>query len=301
MAGLIFSSMAALASTMWGVASCQYVFVDFVSDRGDFSDFYLDPTPDGSPVKYRAGAGLFTWLQPFDELDWSKGQCTGYTELHREHFSDNSFEVARIFAVLSVLGGIGVTSWTLFLACISLGKFQIWMLSTILGLQTIFVGLTFLLFKSELCQDIVSYQDETYTTDCTLDQGGLVVIAGVILWCVACLISIIYIKPPETEMQFTHDGRITNAFQQRKEQRSQAEKERRLKQLLADQQRQQRQIRQNRSMPSPTSQQIRQNRSLPSVTSQGDGNGTEVYLEDDDYLEDDVLQGSQYDASQAEI
>lgn len=259
MFGLIFSCMAALAATLWGVSSCRFVFVDFISDRGDLSDFYLDPTPDGAPVKFRHGVGLFTWLQPFDDGDWSKGQCTGYTQLGREHFSDNYFEVARVFSVLSVLGGIGMTCWTLFLACISLGKFQIWMLSTILGFLAIFVGLTFLILPSSLCTDLVSYQDDEgtneYTTECTLDQGGLVTIAGAVLWSVASLISIIYIKTPETDMRITQDGQITNAFQQRR-------KERQLKQMLAEQKR----------------EQSRNHRGIASVTSGQDG-GTEVQLD----------------------
>jgi hypothetical protein len=59
LSGLIFSCITALAATLWGVSSCRFAFVDFVSDRGDFSDFYLDPTSDGDPVYYRAGIGEF--------------------------------------------------------------------------------------------------------------------------------------------------------------------------------------------------------------------------------------------------
>jgi hypothetical protein len=247
MSGLIFSSMTAFAATLWGMASCRFIFVDFTSDRGDFSDFYLDPTPDGAPVFYRAGVGLFTWLQPFDSQDWSNGQCAGYTESQRDHFSDNIFEVARIFGVLSVLGGIGVTGWTLFLACISLSQIQIWIMSATLFLLTCFVGFTFLLFQAELCQDLVSYQSDDYTTECTLDQGGLVVIAAAILWCVAFLISIIYIKPAESDITISRNGNVTNNFEQRKAQRQQKVKERKMQQIVVEQKEKQDQIRQSLS------------------------------------------------------
>jgi hypothetical protein len=47
---------------MWCVSSCRFLYLDYTSDRGDFSDFYLDPTPYGAPVAYRTGAGMFTYL-----------------------------------------------------------------------------------------------------------------------------------------------------------------------------------------------------------------------------------------------
>jgi hypothetical protein len=230
--GLILSCLAALASTMWGVSSCRFLYIDYTSDRGGFADYYLDPTPDGDPVLYRTGAGMFTWLVPFDN-DWSDGFCQGYTDLQRDAFSDHSFETARIFAVLSVLAAIGVTIWTWFLACISLGKFQIYMMSTILGLLVIFCGFTFLIFSSNLCNHLVEAQG--YGSDCTLDQGGLVTIAAVILWSVAALISIIYIKPPDQDLVLMN-GQITNAFENRlEERRRRKEKDRKLANLLAEQ------------------------------------------------------------------
>jgi hypothetical protein len=223
--------MSAFASTMWGVSSCRFLYLDYTSDRGDFSEFYLDPTPDGDPVLYRTGAGMFTWLVPF-ENDWSDGSCQGYTALQREAFSDHTFETARIFAVLSVLGGLGVMVWTWFLACISLGRFQIYMLSTVLGLLTIFCGMTFLIFSSNLCNILVEAQG--YDSDCTLDQGGLVTIAAVILWTVAALITIIYIQPPEQDL-VVKDGKISNAFEQRLEERRLRERDRKLANILSDQ------------------------------------------------------------------
>lgn len=235
--GLIMSCMAALSATMYGMASCRFLYIDFLSDRGDFGEFYLDPTSDGDPIKYRAGAGLYTWLTSFEADDWSQGRCVGYTVLQRDAFGDIIFEVARVFGVLSVLGGIGITSWTLFLSCLSLRKLQIWAMSLGLFLLATFVGLTLILFQSQLCQDLVSYQDGSYTTKCTLDQGGLVAIAGCLFWCVAFFITVCYIKPPENDIAILPDGRITNLFDDRQLER---ERQRREKQKRVEQERMQR-------------------------------------------------------------
>jgi hypothetical protein len=108
-------------------------------------------------------------LVPF-ENDWSDGSCQRYAQLQREAFGDYTFETARIFAVLSVLGGFGVTAWTWFLACISLGKFQIYTTSTILGLLVIFVGLTFLIFSSNLCHTLAVEQGHDDSSDCALED-----------------------------------------------------------------------------------------------------------------------------------
>ncbi len=237
LSGLIVCCIAALSATMWGLSSCRFLFVDFQSDRGDFGQFYLDPTSNGAAVKYRAGAGLFTWLVPFESTDWSQGRCAGYTELQQETFNDDMFEVARIFAVLSVLGGIGMTSWTLFLSCLSLRKLQIWSMSFGFFLLTCFVAFTFLLFQSALCNDLVSYQNENYTTECTLDQGGLIAVAGSILWFVSFLITCVYIKSPESDMTILPDGQIANAFELRQLERERVKKEKqRIRSKMLEQQ-----------------------------------------------------------------
>jgi len=244
--GLVVASILALAATMYGMASCRMFYIDYTTDRGDFSDFYRDPTADGDPVLQRVGAGLFAWLVPSTEdqngdetLDWTDGQCAGFSEGQRNFFSDDIFNVARIFAVLAVLGGMGVVLAILILSCMSLKRFQIWMLSTTLGLIAIFTGLTFIVFYSKLCNDLVGYQDENYETECTIDQGGLVVIAAAIFWMVAFLISLVYIKDPKRDLGI-RDGEITNAFDARQEERLQREKERRIKARENKERRQQR-------------------------------------------------------------
>lgn len=238
--GLILSSCAAMAATIWGVSSCSFVYVDYTTNRGDFSDFFTDPTADGEPVQQRVSAGLFSWLAPYDDggSDWTDGQCVGYTESQRDHFGDTIFEVARIFAVLATLSGICTTMSLLFLACMSLGRFQILMMSAVLGFVTVFVALTFIVFQSTLCTDLASYQDQSFATNCTIDQGGLVVIAAIVFWTVAFLIFVIYVKAPEADLTL-HDGQITNAFEERQQQRLYREKERRMQRTASAQRRKQ--------------------------------------------------------------
>mmetsp|Transcript_21771 Transcript_21771/g.51669 ORF Transcript_21771/g.51669 Transcript_21771/m.51669 type:complete len:300 (+) Transcript_21771:179-1078(+) len=230
--GLLLASFCALAATMWGMSSCRMVYIDYTTDRGDFSDFFKDPTADGEPVLQRVGAGLFTWLVPHGDdasgnanTDWSYGRCAGYSERQRNFFGDDIFEVARIFAVLSVLGGMGSVLAVLFLSCMSLRRLQIWMLSTILGGIPIFVALTFLVLRSKLCNGLTTYQNENYQTTCSVDQGGLVIAAAAIFWGVAFLISVVYIKDPKRDVGI-RDGEITNAFESRQEERHRRELER---------------------------------------------------------------------------
>eukprot|EP00532_Pseudo-nitzschia_australis_P002864 CAMPEP_0168193172 /NCGR_PEP_ID=MMETSP0139_2-20121125/18452_1 /TAXON_ID=44445 /ORGANISM="Pseudo-nitzschia australis, Strain 10249 10 AB" /LENGTH=264 /DNA_ID=CAMNT_0008116485 /DNA_START=296 /DNA_END=1090 /DNA_ORIENTATION=- len=233
---------------MWSMASCRMFYIDYTTDRGDFSDFFKDPTADGEPVLQRVGAGLFTWLVPYAEdpfgnpnSDWTYGRCVGFSESQRNFFGDPLFEVSRVFAVLSVLGGMGLVLAVFILSCMSLKRFQIWMMTIIFGLIPIFVGLTFIVLQSKLCNGLTTYQNETYQTSCTVDQGGLVVIAAAIFWSVTFLISVVYIKDPKRDVGI-RNGQITNAFETRQEERHLREMERRVK---VQERREQRQERRN--------------------------------------------------------
>ena len=220
---------------MTGVGSCRFLFVDFTSDRGDFSDMYTDPTADGPPVQYRAGVGLFTWLQPFDNSNWSDGQCTGYNQVQLSHITDDYFEIARIFAVFSVLAGIGISIWTLFLSCLSMSRCQVIVMSLVFFAMIIFAGLSGVVFLSRMCTNaLVAFQSENYTASCTVDQGGLVIVAASILWCVSFLLTVIYIKPPESDVAIVN-GQIQNVFDSRMEKRKK-QREKQLQKLMADQQ-----------------------------------------------------------------
>ena len=204
MLGLFLSVHLALAATMWSVSSCRFVSLQFTTDTGSFADFYLDETADGAPVDYQNGIGLFTWLKPFltdAPKSWTEGSCTGYTELQREFFTDSWFETARICAVLAVLGSMGVTVWTWFLACIALtSQIQIYAMVFLYAILTIAIGLTFLMLGSKLCNELTADQGFDGTTSCSLDQGGLVACAAILLWTVAGLITFVYVKPIDREI-----------------------------------------------------------------------------------------------------
>jgi len=246
--GLMVASLAAMAASMWGISSCRMAFVEYTNDRGDFSDFYLDPTADGEGVPMRTGIGLFQWLDPFDPEEWSQGQCRGYTTLQLEFFGDSALEVARACGVLAVIGAVAMSFWILFLNCVSMGQMQIRALQFCLLALTLNIGGTFAIFFSPLCQDLVSYQNDSYETNCTLDQGGLVVISAGLLWGVALLISCIYIKSPEKDVQAGVDGKMVNAFEKRQERRREQQihkdQKKKLNKLLAEQKAHQDMIRQ---------------------------------------------------------
>jgi len=231
---------------MYGMASCRFLYVDFQSDRGGFGEFYMASVANGSPVMYRAGAGLFAWLSPFNSSDWSVGKCEGYTAGQIANFDDNIFEASRVFGVLSVLSGVGITAWTLFLSCLSIGRLQICFMSLVFFLLTCFVGFAFTVFQSGLCKSLVTSLNPSYKSKCTLDQGGLVAIAGSIFWCVAFLISVIYIKSPNSDFTISPDGRITNAFQERQLERDRKIREKqRLREKAAMQRREEREEKSN--------------------------------------------------------
>jgi hypothetical protein len=236
MMGLLLSTFAALAANMWGVSSCRFLFLDFQSDRGDFADMFFDPTPDGEPVLFRVGAGLFTWLAPSNKLDWSTGTCSGYNVVQIDNISDQKFEIARALAVFSVIIGVGVSLWCLFLACLSLTRCQIILLASCFFMLVGMTIGTHVIFFSQLCtQALVAEQSDDYSVQCTLDQGGLVVIASSILWCVSFLITVIYIKPPEADLAVIN-GQIENVFDVRMEQRKRLQREKQLQKLaMADQ------------------------------------------------------------------
>ena len=268
MTGFIISILAALATTLWGVSSCRIAYIDFYSDRGDFGSWYLDPTPNGNTMHYRVGIGLFTWLVPYDvttttattnnstSSSWSHGSCAGYTQMQLQHFDDKFFEAGRLFSVLAVLGGAGCMIWSWFLCCISLGRYQIYMMSMILGLVVLFVAMTFLLMASALCTGL--RVDGGPHTHCTIDQDGLVLIASCLLWCVALIVSMMYIKPQDRDW-IVRNGQLTNAFDERLEERRRRQKERQLQIQESQQERQQQhQIQQQRQQQQQLQQQQQQ-------------------------------------------
>lgn len=181
--GLLLASISAMAATLYAFMSCRFVFVDFQSKLGGFPELFTNGGAGAYYSSYRISAGLFNWLKPYDELDYTQGQCAGYTVAQTDGFGDKTFYAVQYLVVTSVLMSIALIIWIIFMACFTLGKCQAKTMSVILFVQCILVGLSFLTLQSGLCQDVGE------GTSCKLADSGLVAVAAVILWFVAFLIS----------------------------------------------------------------------------------------------------------------
>jgi hypothetical protein len=199
--GLFLTCAAALSTTTYAVASCRMLVVTFTSMQGGFEQTFSDFNDrDGTTTeRYKVGAGLFQWLHPFDNTangdsgSWSDGYCVGYQTTMLNSISDTAFETARGFSVFAVLLACIVTAWSLLMSCITWNRIQIRLLNVCLAMGAICTGLTFILKKAAICQ--TAFQDRT----CSIDQGGLMLVAAVILWMAAFFISIIFLKPDDTD------------------------------------------------------------------------------------------------------
>lgn len=211
--GLIVACAAAWAATCYSVASCHYVTVSFVSYRGNVFSAPLQAA--GSvPVSYHVAAGLFTWS--------NQQQCVSYTEYQLQSgvLADVPLQAARVFAIFSVLGGLGVLLWSTILFCMSLGRYQCRLFAFCLLLLAMFMGLTQLITRSSLCNSVGS------PAHCGLNNGGLVAIAALLLWLVALVISLVYVQSPNHDV-IVQNGVETNLFEKRKERRLAREQARR--------------------------------------------------------------------------
>lgn len=182
---IFLCTVAALVSTTYSVSSCRLFVVDFVSDSGNFEEtFNKVTTIENINVNYKVSVGLFQWLQPLDGGGgWNEGNCVGYQETMRSVLSDTYFDVGRICGVLSTLLGCLQVLWVLVLSCLEMNPIQAWIFCGLSLMTSAFSSLTFLFYKSSLCQSL--FVEQT----CTLDEGGLVLIAGAILWLVSfCLV-----------------------------------------------------------------------------------------------------------------
>ena len=201
--GLFLTCALALSTTTYAVASCRMMVVTFTSTQGGFEETFSDRNDrqGETAARYKVGAGLFQWLRPFDASDangdgngdWSDGYCVGYQSTMLTALSDTPFETARGFAVFAVLLSVIVTLWSLLSACIMWNRIQIRLLNACLLAGAVCTGLTFLLKKAAICQ--TAFQDR----ECSIDQGGLMLVAAVILWLAAFVISVIFVKPDEVE------------------------------------------------------------------------------------------------------
>lgn len=206
--GLFLTCALALSTTTYAVASCRMVVVTFTSSQGGFEEFFSDMNDrEGeTAARYKVGAGLFQWLRPFDSVNdakgnnnnndnWSNGYCVGYQSTMLTSISDTPFETARGFAVFAVLLAVIVTIWSMLSACISWNRIQIRLWSACLLAGAVCTGLTFLLKRAAICQS--TFQQ----TECSIDQGGLMLVAAVILWLAAFMISVTFLKPDEVDSE----------------------------------------------------------------------------------------------------
>ena len=219
MSGLLVATMSAMAATFYSFISCRYVLVDFSSHLGSFSEMFLTQGAGNVKMEYRISAGLFTWLKPDNELEYSVGECTGYTGVQSDGFGDKAFNYVQYMAVTSVLLSIALLLWMFFMICFSVGKCQLNTMSLLLFIQTLMVGLSFVVLQSGLCKDV---GDET---SCKLDEGGLICVAAVILWFIAFLVSWLFVDEMEQDNVVVVDGEQTTYTKLNREQKRAAKQE----------------------------------------------------------------------------
>lgn len=188
---LIVAIAAAFAATGYAAASCRFVVVTFTSDAGGLEEYY-GTNRGGSAgvyVPYKAAVGLYQWLRPVDAVDWSQGSCTGYQQTMLARIDDSFFNASRTFAVFAVIVSLLQTCWILMTACLSLNRIQGYLFCALSFVGAFSTAMTFLFRRSALCTT------EFHTTDCAIDQGGLVMIAAVIFWLIALCISVRFVLP----------------------------------------------------------------------------------------------------------
>lgn len=291
--GLFVATLGALAATMYGFMSCRFVVVRFQSNLGDFATLYNNRGAVDVVVNYQIAAGLFSWLQPIVNTNndnnsaitqWDSGTCRGYSQTQREGFADNTFEAVRALAVVSILMGIALVGWILLLACLSMGRRYIWLLASLYLLSAILVSLSFLALQSGLCEGV------GLSSSCRLDEGGLVAIAGAILWMVCFLIVSLFVVPLGKDLILL-DGELRSDFEERQaarkrqqQQRKQdAEERKRQRQEQVVMQREERQQRRRRGETTPTTTPTKTKGDAEAgtpgtIAMEGDEGEMEVYL-----------------------
>jgi hypothetical protein len=190
-AGLILSTSAALVTTVYATASCRFVVVTFTSSQGSFEDYFdsLSDSNGNNPMTYRTAVGLYQWLRPFDLSDWTSGTCTGYQETMIDSFTNNLFDVSRTMAVFAILVAVFQFCWMFLSSCLSMNRLQCFLFLFLSFLGAMCTGLTFLFRRSAICTT------EFDAVDCQIDQGGLVMIAAILLWVLTLAVSVYYVYP----------------------------------------------------------------------------------------------------------
>ena len=200
------SLTAATICTVYSIASCRLVVLEFSSTLGNFEDHFVNIDEAATPETHEVGLGLFTWLLPSYYVDgdddtitratlgnWQEGSCQGYNTLQLQAMlEDVKFDAVRIMGVLSVLLSFSIFLFGVMLSCLSLASWQRYVLCASCVMAAIFTGCILLMAQSGPC--INTGQDSS----CELDEGGLVAIAAVMLWVCGALLTYFFLEPPTT-------------------------------------------------------------------------------------------------------
>ena len=200
------SLTAATICTVYSIASCRLVVLEFSSTLGNFEDHFVNFDEAAAPETHEVGLGLFTWLLPNYYVDgdddtitratfgdWEEGSCQGYNTLQlNAMLQDSKFDAVRIMGVLSVLLTFSIFLFGLMLSCLSIASWQRYILCASCTVAGIFTGCILLMAQSGPC--INTGQDSS----CQLDEGGLVAIAAVMLWVCGALLTYFFLEPPTT-------------------------------------------------------------------------------------------------------
>mmetsp|Transcript_2500 Transcript_2500/g.5144 ORF Transcript_2500/g.5144 Transcript_2500/m.5144 type:complete len:349 (-) Transcript_2500:273-1319(-) len=191
-AGLLLAACAALAATTYSVASCRLVVLSFISNTGNFEQTFsrYNQVEFDSFSEYKVALGLFQWLRPNgDDANWDDGTCVGYQQSMKDDFAEPDFEIARGFGSLAVLLSFIAVLWSFLNSCIAWNVFQIIILSFLLLSGTFASGMTFMFFRSDLCNSTFP------ESACRIDEGGLILVAGAILWFAGFLVTVLFVRP----------------------------------------------------------------------------------------------------------
>jgi hypothetical protein len=184
-----------MTTTLYAAASCRFLVVTFVSETGDFETFFTNIQEAASgraTTTHKVGIGLFQFLRPFrQDSHWSDGSCAGYQETMLQEMSDTPFETARFFAVIAIVLSFIIVIWELCMIFVEFNRLQITIFCFIAMMGTLCCGMTFMVMKSAICNTVF------LESECEVDEGGLVMVAGSLLWFATMVLSAAFLRPSE--------------------------------------------------------------------------------------------------------
>ena len=201
--GLFLSCGVALVATTYAVLSCRFILLTYSSTSGNFED-YFNPrvSVDTASVTYQTALGLFGWTAPENWMDyWSGTNCVGYPVTIMEEITDEILEIARAGGVLSVLLAFVIVFLTLLTSCFKYNWLQTVITNFCAVAGIVFSGLTFLIKKSAICTTTFE------NSECTFDEGGIVMFAAISFWFISLLIACSMFKPAKPVSTQVKQGR----------------------------------------------------------------------------------------------